>query len=55
MDHKETNAPILSEAVPPDRSVILKLLDFLGQWPNPKPTLDKNAEQISPPTTLHPK
>ncbi len=55
MDRKETNVRVSSKTSLPDRSVILKLLDFLGQWPNPKPSQDENVEQTSPLPTSHPK
>lgn len=55
MDHQETNAKAPSKTGSPDRSVVLKLLDFLGQQPNSKPSQDEKVEQNSLFPTPHPK
>jgi len=54
MDQKETNVPVLPETVFSDRSVILKLLAFLGQLPGPQASHNDGFEQTSPPI-LHSK
>jgi hypothetical protein len=54
MDQKETNATLTPETIFSDRSVILKLLAFLGQLPGPQDPHNEGHEQISLPI-LHSK
>lgn len=54
MDQKETNATVPPKTILSDRSVILKLLAFLGQLPGPQDSHNEGLEQTSLPS-LHSK
>jgi hypothetical protein len=47
MDQKEANTPVPPTPVFSDRSVILKLLAFLGQLSSPQSSDDESLEQIN--------
>jgi hypothetical protein len=49
MDQKEASTPVPPATVFPDRTVILKLLVFLGQLSGTQTSHDESLEQISLP------